>query len=113
VRTLQELIAAHGDLRQALYDKMMANIAEMSYSQECDPRFVRTCAETAADFLEPTPLDTAATEAQVAYRILAKMLGRSNTDKYIAVGGGKLDLNISRLELTGSEDMLVSRMMKR
>lgn len=52
------------------------------------------------------------TEADIAQRVLAKLIGGRQL-KYIALGAGKLDLNVSGVKLEGDEEMLVSRMMKR
>lgn len=52
-------------------------------------------------------------DAELAHAILRKLCGRSNTEKYLALGGNRMDLNVKNIRLTPEEEMLVSRMMKR
>lgn len=51
-------------------------------------------------------------DAEISHRILKKLIG-AKVLKYLATGGGRLDLNVSNVRLTADEDMHISRMMKR
>lgn len=58
---------------------------------------------------------TKKTDEELALSVLTKLVSGSQApaNRYLALGGGKLDLSVSRVVLTSDEDMLVSRLMKR